>query len=141
MYGTVNVPGTVSALIEAVDLRAGLALRNELRKLRDDADAMLCVLYVVDRGRCETIEYAGDRSVMPVPLPTLECSAPSLDSVRCADLDHHLVVIHAVRIGRGWPSAGLAVVDAGLAPPDVVEGVGAKLEVVLVRALRVAGHR
>lgn len=132
------LPGTISAVLNGLDLRAQLALRNELRRLRGDADAVLAALFLVDGGKTELIEYAGDRALLPVPVPTIECSVPSLDNARCADLDHHFVVMHSVRIGRGWPSGRLAVVDAGLAPPalvDAVENAGARLETTLVGAL------
>lgn len=132
------VPGSVNAVVEGLDLRAQLALRNELRRLRDDADAMLTTLFVVDGGKTEVIEYAGDRAVMPTPLPRCLPTAPSMEAMRCGDLDEHLVVVGVVRIGRGWPVLGLAVVDPDVVPPtlvDLVEAAGARLEAVLVRVL------
>lgn len=138
------VPGSVNAVVEGLDLRAQLALRNELRRLRDDADAMLTTLFVVDGGKTEVIEYAGDRAVMPTPLPRCLPTAPSMEAMRCGDLDEHLVVVGVVRIGRGWPALGLAVVDPDVVPPalsDVVEAGGARLEGVLVDALSTGRRR
>jgi hypothetical protein len=132
------VPGSLNAVVEGLDLRAQLALRNELRRLRDETDAMLATLFVVDGGKTEVIEYAGDRAVLPTPLPRCLPTAPSMEAMRCGDLDEHLVVVGVVRIGRGWPVLGLAVVDPDVVPPalvDLVEAVGARLEAVLVRVL------
>lgn len=75
---------------------------------------------------------------MPTPLPRCLPTRPSIDALQCGDLDEHVVLLHSVRVGRGWPALGLGLVDAAVAPPilvDLVEAAGARLEAVLVRAL------
>lgn len=132
------VPGSAYDLVEAIDLKAQLAVRTELRRLRDIADALLAVTFVTDPPHAHLLEYGGDRSVMPSPLPPFVPSVPSAEVRRCADGDEHAVVFHVVRVGRGWPVLGLGVVDAELAPPalaDVVEDAGARLETLVVGAV------
>ena len=132
------VPGSIAAVLDALTLRAQLDLRTELRELRTVADAMLAVLWLTDGGRTELLEYAGDRTLLPLPLPQITSSVPTFENVRCRDHDEHPAVVHAVRIGRGMLAAGLLLVDAHLPPPrlvDAVEGAGARAEKIIVRAL------
>ncbi len=115
-----------------------LKLREQLRRLRDEADATLAVLFMVGVVDALLLEYAGDRRLVPTPLPRDVPPVPSLEILRCADGDDHDVVLHAVRIGRGWPALGLAVVDGAAPPPallDVVEDAGARIEASVVRAI------
>lgn len=138
------IPGSANAVFDGLDLRAQLALRNELRQLRDDADAVLATLFVFDAASAEVIECIGDRALMPMPLPRVVPPVPSMDAMTCGDQDQHLVVVHLVKIGRRWPTGGLVVVDPAVAPPklvDLIEHGGARLEAVLVRALSPANRR
>lgn len=138
------IPGTIAEVLGALTLRAQLDLRTELRELRVAADAMLVAVWLVDSGRTELLEYAGDRTLLPTPLPQITSSVPTFEPIRCRDHDEHPGVVHALRIGRGMPAAGLLLVDAHLPPPrlvDEVEGAGARAEKIIVRALEPSPKR
>lgn len=133
-----EIPGTAGAVVAAVDLKTGLALRNELRRLRDRADALLAVLFITSHERRDVLEYAGDRAVMPRPMPMVTSSVPTFEMLPCADAATHDAGLHMIRLGRGWPALGLALVSPARPAPeltDAMEEYGARLESALTRSL------
>ena len=138
MNRRIVIPGTSEAVLAACDLRVQLRLRDELRMLREEADAMLTFVCMLALPSSELLEYAGDAEVTPRPLPVDVGTVPGFEIARFADGGDHQLVVHAVRIGRGWPKLALGVVDAGLPPPGLVgvmEERGAALEETLVSAV------
>ena len=139
-----EIPGTVEAVVAAVDLRTGLALRNHLRRLRDRGDALLALLFVTGHGQCDLLEYAGDRAAMPAPMPLVTSTVTSFETLPCVDSESRDAALLVVRLGRGWPTLGLALITPARPAPelaDAMEECGARLEAALIGALARRGRR
>lgn len=133
-----RIPGTGDWLLARVDARVELKLRKELRRLQRDLDAIFVGLWVAATRSDVLLEFAGEIAIAPSRCPSVSSTAPSFETLLCADGAEHDAIVHRPRLGRRMPQIVLAAVETGVAAApvlfDVVEDSGERIEELLVGA-------
>ena len=132
------LPGSIESLLTVISPRLEIKIRGQLRRLERDTDSTLVVLWIIDGGPRCVLEFSGEIAARPLRFPDIESTVPSYSTVVDRDGHSHDAVIHSVRLGRGMPGLGLAVVDFGCAPGaallDAVEDYGEAVAEMVVEA-------